>query len=388
MLSRHGATDVGASTEPVADAPAELAAGTQIGNYRIDGVLGRGGMGVVYRATDTKLDRPVAIKFLSSTVTNADANVRFRQEAKTASSLNHPHIVTVHDVGERDGHPYIVSELVDGGTLDDYAMKTRKRSWRQSVELLTGVADALAAAHAAGVLHRDVKPGNILIGSNGYAKLADFGLAKLVDTGPRDPSARERSAATRNTRAGVVVGTIAYMSPEQAAGLAVDARSDVFSFGVVLYELVAGRRPFEGANELETLKSIAHAAPAPLSSDVPEMLRMSLEKALEKEPSDRYQTMQDFVADLKRVTRRGSGTQTAVLVTDLRARARTRWLVAGAFVIGLALASIPTARSLLKAPPLPPPRMHFAIPAPGYTGPRGVAISPDGTRIAYMATIG
>jgi serine/threonine protein kinase/Tol biopolymer transport system component len=387
LLSQSDATDVGARVIASTGDAVELPAGATVGQYRIDGVLGRGGMGVVYRATDTKLNRPVAIKFLSSVVTDADVRRRFKQEAETTSSLNHPHIVTVYDVGEHDGAQYIVSELVDGGTLDDYAMKTRKRSWRQSVELLTGVADALASAHAAGVLHRDVKPGNILIGSNGYAKLADFGLAKLVDIGPHDPSARARSAATRNTRAGVVVGTIAYMSPEQAAGLAVDARSDVFSFGVVLYELVAGRRPFEAANDLETLKAIAHAAPAPLASDLPEMLRMSLDKALEKEPADRYQTMQDFVADLKRVTRRGSGTQTAVLVTDSRARARTRWLVAGAFVVGLGLASVPTARSLLKTPPSAPPRMHFAIPAPGYSVGGGLAISPDGTRIAYVATI-
>jgi serine/threonine protein kinase/Tol biopolymer transport system component len=387
LLSSDGTTDVGARVIASGADAVELPAGTTVGQYRIDGVLGRGGMGVVYRATDTKLNRPVAIKFLSSVVTDADVRRRFKQEAETTSSLNHPHIVTVFDVGEHDGAQYIVSELVDGGTLDDHATKTRKRSWRQSVELLTGVADALAAAHAAGVLHRDVKPGNILIGSNGYAKLSDFGLAKLVETGPRDSSGRTRSAATRNTRAGVVVGTIAYMSPEQAAGLAVDARSDVFSFGVVLYELIAGRRPFEASNDLETLKAIAHAAPAPLSSDVPEMLRMSLEKALEKEPADRYQTMQDLVADLKRVTRRGSGTQTAVLVTDSRARARTRWLVAGAFAAGLALASIPTARSLLKAPPTPPQRMHFAIPAPGYVADAGLAVSPDGTRIAYVAMI-
>src|SRR6516162_10357093 len=184
MLSRHGATDVGASTEPVADAPAELAAGTQIGNYRIDGVLGRGGMGVVYRATDTKLHRPVAIKFLAAGITDEQARRRFRQEAETASGLNHPHIVTVHDVGEHDGQQYIVSELVDGGTLTDWAM--RPHTWRQCVELLTGVADAVAGAHAAQVLHRDIKPGNVLIGANGYAKLADFGLAKLADPGSSD----------------------------------------------------------------------------------------------------------------------------------------------------------------------------------------------------------
>jgi serine/threonine protein kinase len=172
LLSQQGATGVGATevgatgTTAAADAAAELAPGTLLGHYRIDGVLGRGGIGTVYRATDTKLNRPVAIKFLTAAVADADARRRFKQEAETASALNHPHIVTVYDVGEHDGRQYIVSELVDGGTLDDWAAAA-KHSWRQSVELLTGVADALAAAHAAGVLHRDVKPGNILIGANG-----------------------------------------------------------------------------------------------------------------------------------------------------------------------------------------------------------------------------
>ena len=152
-----------------------------------------------------------------------------------------------------------MSELVDGGTLDDWAVAA-KRSWRQSVELLTGVADALAAAHAAGVLHRDMKPGNILIGANGYAKLADFGLAKLARHGRRR-SGERRPARLATTREGLVVGTVAYMSPEQAAGQPLDARSDVFSFGIVLYERLAGRRPFEAKNDLELLKAIAHAPP-------------------------------------------------------------------------------------------------------------------------------
>ena len=144
-------------------------------------------MGVVYRATDTKLHRPVAIKFLSI-VADEQAKQRFHQEAETTSGLNHPHIVTMYDVGEHEGQQYIVSELVEGGTLDDWARSNRRKSWRQSVELLTGIADALAAAHAAGILHRDVKPSNVLIDGNGYAKLADFGLAKLVDRDGRDPS--------------------------------------------------------------------------------------------------------------------------------------------------------------------------------------------------------
>src|SRR5499427_2956051 len=176
--------------------------GTAIGVYRVDGVLGQGGMGVVYRATDTKLHRPVAIKFLSATLGDPQARRRFQQEAETASSLNHPHIVTVHDVDEHDGSQYIVSELVEGGTLEDLLKSRRLRGWRQTVELLIGVADAIAAAHTAGVLHRDIKPGNILIDGNGYAKLADFGLAKLL--APPTASDGVGSSSAPATVAGVV----------------------------------------------------------------------------------------------------------------------------------------------------------------------------------------
>src|SRR5690242_21842366 len=214
-----------------------MSPGIQIGGYRLESSVGEGGMGTVYRALDTKLNRPVAIKFLSDELADAAARRRFQREAQMASSLNHPHILTVHDIGEFEGRQYIVTEFVDGGTLKDWA-KAEKRSWWQIVELLTGVADGLAAAHTAGILHRDIKPGNILVAKNGYAKLADFGLAKL------DASvAREETATLTN----VVMGTIPYMSPEQASGEALDARSDIFSFGVVLYELLAGKRPFGGA---------------------------------------------------------------------------------------------------------------------------------------------
>jgi Tol biopolymer transport system component len=314
LLERGDATMPGDGAAEVHDEPQELPAGTLLGgHYRIDGVLGRGGMGVVYRATDTKLSRPVAIKLVSAALADPAASQRFRIEAQTASSLNHPHIVTVHDVGEHAGTQYIVSELIDGGTLEDWAAATGRRGWRQSVELVIGVADALSAAHAAQVLHRDVKPSNILIGANGYAKLTDFGLAKLVE--PKD-AALSRVAGV--TRPGVVVGTVAYMSPEQVAGLPLDARSDVFSFGIVLYELLAGRRPFEGATDLETLKSIAQATPDPLPDGTPEALRIAVDKALEKEPADRYQTMRELVVDLRRVVRKSGSSQTALASSDAR----------------------------------------------------------------------
>jgi Tol biopolymer transport system component len=360
---------------------ADLALGTRLGHYRIDALLGRGGSGTVYRGFDTKLNRPVAIKFLSAAVADDDAQRRFRQEAATASSLRHPHIVTVYDVGEHDGRQFIVSEIVDGGTLEDWT-RAAKRSWRQCTELITGVADALAAAHAAGVLHRDVKPGNILIDGNGYAKLSDFGLAKLVQgwTEARGGA----SADSQHTRAGIIVGTVAYMSPEQATGQPLDARSDVFSFGIVLYELLAGRRPFDAANDLGLLKSIANATPAPLPEHVPELLRNAVDKALEKEPADRYQTMQDLVADLRRATRK-TGTQAPVAPAEKLRRTRVAWLI-GAAAVFIAVGAAATFGALrwLEKPAPQAKRMQFTIPAPGYQV-NGLAISPDGTRIAYVS---
>lgn len=188
--------------------------GAQIGPYKIEGLLGAGGMGEVFRAVDTKFNRPVAIKFLSAELADAAARRRFQREAQMASSLNHPHILTVHDAGDFEGRQYLVTEFVDGGTLKTWA-KQEKRAWRQTAELLTGVADGLATAHAAGILHRDIKPDNILVAKNGYAKLADFGLAKLQE--PADPDGT-RTLTEGRTRPGVLMGTIPYMSPEQASG--------------------------------------------------------------------------------------------------------------------------------------------------------------------------
>ena len=180
-----------------------IAQGTQLGAYRIETLLGEGGMGVVYRALDTKLNRPVAVKFLSDDLADVASRRRFQREAQTASSLNHPHILTVHDAGEVDGRQYLVTEFVDGGTLRDWA-RAEKRGWAQIVELLVGVADGLAAAHEAGILHRDIKPANILVAKNGYAKLADFGLAKLAGGGEgeitRTEPSKPRGRASRLAR--------------------------------------------------------------------------------------------------------------------------------------------------------------------------------------------
>ena len=229
---------------------------------------------------------------------DATARRRFQREAQTASSLNHPHILTVHDAGEIDERQYLVTEFVDGGTLRNWA-SIQKRGWRQIVELLVGVADGLATAHDAGILHRDIKPENILVANNGYAKLADFGLAMLADEG----GSATRAITEHVTGPGMVMGTIAYMSPEQAAGKPLDARSDIFSFGVVLYELLAGERPFAGATDLEVLQAVIHGIPHPLPRETPSGLRVVVEKALEKDPAERYQSMREMVVDLRRLMR-------------------------------------------------------------------------------------
>jgi eukaryotic-like serine/threonine-protein kinase len=292
-------------------------------------------MGEVYRALDTRLNRPVAIKFLSSRVADEQARRRFQQEAQTASSLNHPHILTVFEAGDFDGRQYLVTEFADGGTLRDW-VRVKTPSWKDIVEMLIGVGDGLACAHDAGILHRDIKPDNILVTRNGYAKLADFGLAKLDE---RIDDAAITHTVESLTRPGMLVGTIAYMSPEQASGNRVDGRSDIFSFGVVLYELLAGRRPFEGKTDLAYLQALIYQPATPLHQvrrDLPNGLETIVGKALAKAPADRYQSMRDLIADLRRIARQNEGeVETASRVPLTR---RTVLYVAGFAVILIATA--------------------------------------------------
>jgi len=356
---------------------ASVLTGRRLGVYEVQAPLGAGGMGVVYQALDTHLNRLVAIKVLSDELAYPAARRRFQREAQTASSLNHPHILTVHDAGEFEGRQYLVTELVDGGTLRDWT-RGAKRGWRQAIDLLTGIADGLAAAHQAGILHRDIKPENILITKSGYAKLADFGLAKLHEGTTSDEAP---TVTDMRTRPGVIVGTAAYMSPEQAVGQPLDARSDIFSFGVVLYEVLAGRRPFTGASDLDVLHAVVHCTAEPLPGDVPLPLRMVVEKALEKDPADRFQTMRDMVVDLRRVVRQSSDVPPAHATTPRSTRARGWLWVAAAIVVLAAAGALFVSRSRQPTEPVRREYTQLTNFADSATSP---ALSPDGRMLTFI----
>jgi Tol biopolymer transport system component len=350
-----------------------FAPGTAIGTYRLDHQLGEGGMGTVYRATDTKLNRAVAIKFVSADLADASARRRFQREAQLASSLNHPHILTVHDAGEQDGRQYLVSELVDGGTLRDW-IEASPRSWQDVLELVIGLADGLATAHEAGILHRDVKPENVLITKTGYAKLADFGLAKLRDS----PSLVANAPTETRTRPGLIVGTVAYMSPEQASGQPVDARSDVFSFAVVLYELLGGRRPFRGSTDLDVLHAIAHQPADPLPESIPLPLRDLIERALQKDPAQRVQTMREVVADLRKLVRQSGAT---IWSSQSRQRRALAWAAAVALLALVAANAAIIMRRSPAGPPVPGQYIQLTNFADAATSP---ALSRDGRTLTFI----
>ena len=351
--------------------------GTELGFYRLEAVLGEGGMGIVYRARDTKLNRPVAVKFLSDELADAAARRRFQREAQTASSLNHPHIITVHDAGEVNGHQYLVTEFIDGGTLRDWA-RAEKRSWRQIVEVLIGVADGLACAHEAGVLHRDVKPENILVTKSGYAKLADFGLAKLAEG---DQSEVTRTLTEKRTGQGIVIGTVAYMSPEQASGRPLDARSDIFSFGLVLYEMLSGHRAFEGATSLEVLQRIIHGAAGPLPQDLPVPLQMAIEKALEKEPANRYQSERDLMVDLRRLIREPDRITASTTPLTTRRWKRSATIGLAGFLL---LALVGAMHFVRPKQPASPAGLQYTQITNLTDSARAPALSPDGRMVAFI----
>jgi len=316
------------------------------GKYRIIEEIGHGGMGVVYKAEDIKLKRCVALKFLpDETAQSPEALDRFLLEARAASALNHPHICTIHELGQFGGRPFIAMEFLKGRTLRDL-IGGRPMGIDQVMDLGVQLADALAAAHTEGIIHRDIKPGNIFIVGGNQAKLLDFGLAKKV-AGWSEITA-DAAQATRRlpvalTEAGLALGTLTYMSPEQARGEAVDARSDLFSFGAVLYEMTTGTRAFPGRTAGEILEAIFTRRPTPIAQinpQAPEALRRVIEKALEKDRALRYPSAADMLDDLRRSARAGGEIPSTVSASTVKSRPARTLAMIGAAVVLLSLAAL------------------------------------------------
>ena len=366
--------------------------GQTISHYKILEKLGEGGMGVVYKALDTKLNRAVALKFLPRRLTADNTEkLRFAQEAQLAATLNHPNICTIYDIAEHDGEMFIAMELVDGQTLRE---KKGAISFKQAIDIGIQIADGLAAAHDKGIVHRDIKPENIMIRKDGIAQIMDFGLAKL------------RGNVSRLTKEGSTVGTAGYMSPEQVQGQDADHRSDIFSFGVVLFELFTGQTPFKGVHETALAYEIVNVDAPPMSSVKPEIdpaLDAIVMECLEKDPNERTQSVKQVSIDLKRFKRESSRSRASRITAaipvrkpepgallpapDLPIRRNYLWpAIAGLLTIALAVAGW----MLWHTPPVTRPIARFRITLPkdqsiSIETHTAIAISPDGSRIAYAA---
>ncbi len=371
-----------------------LQAGTRLGRYEIRSPLGAGGMGEVYLAQDTQLDRTVAVKILPADVARDQGRMRrFVQEAKAASALNHPNIAHIYEIGEADGASFIAMEHVEGQALDD-VISGRPLDSAEIVRLGIQVADALDEAHAKGITHRDIKPSNIMITPRGEVKVLDFGLAKVAR--PAEQAVPASDVATQvKTAPGIVMGTVQYMSPEQALGRELDHRTDIFSVGVTLYEMATGRLPFSGATGTEIIDRIAHAQPeaiARLNYNVPVELERMVRKCLEKDRDRRYQSARDLAIDLGDLKREiESGTipskKAALSIEQPKPRVRPamwRWVILLLVIAALFLA-------ILYFRPTPADRdsIRFAVSLPGTwitteMSNHHLAVSPDGQRLAFV----
>jgi eukaryotic-like serine/threonine-protein kinase len=366
-----------------------LAPGARIGSFEILGLLGAGGMGEVYRARDPRLGREVAIKVLPpERLADEGRRRRFEQEAQAASALNHPHIVTIHGIDASDGIDFIVMEYVPGQTLDGLIPKSGMRLG-EALRLSIPIADALAAAHARGIVHRDLKPANVIVTRDGVVKVLDFGLAKLVDDDNDDTGETKatESGVEPLTRPGAITGTAGYMSPEQATGGRVDARSDIFSFGAVLYEMVTGRRAFAGRTVSETLTAVVRDQPRALRElvpGIPEALERLVLRCLRKEPERRFHHMVDVKVELQEVKEESdsqASTAGRAVAKSRSWRSRVMWATSGTLI--LAAASLSLWR--LRQPALPPPTV-VQLSSERWAG--SGSFSPDGTQIAYESAGG
>src|SRR2546425_7068433 len=374
-----------------------LSAGTRLGPYEISVPVGAGGMGEVYRARDTKLGRDVAIKLLPSSFSgDSDRLHRFEQEACAAGALNHPNILVIHHIDTHEGVPYIVSELLEGETLRQ-RMRGTTLAQRRAIDCSLQIAHGLAAAHEKGIVHRDLKPDNIYITKDGRVKILDFGIAKLTQP---DGNLSQTEIPTRrvDTDPGVVMGTVGYMSPEQVKGHAVDHRSDIFSFGAILYEMLSGRRAFHGESAAETMSAILKEDPPDLSStnqNISPALERLVNHCLEKNPEARFHSASDLAFALEALSGSApvsSQTMTAISAVPISARfvKHLPWIVAGIFAVGMLMTiallissfkPTPTRTNVIRAAILPPAGANYL--------PRNqFAISPDGLRLAFVGRSG
>ncbi|HSS45480.1 MAG TPA: protein kinase, partial [Thermoanaerobaculia bacterium] len=368
-----------------------LAAGTRLGPYEITGALGAGGMGEVYRARDTRLERTVAVKVLPSHLSaSPEVRQRFEREAKTISQLSHPHICALYDVGREGDTEYLVMELLEGETLSERLAKgplPLEQTLRYGIE----TADALDKAHRQGIVHRDLKPGNVMLTKSGV-KLLDFGLAKAM--APPAPRGSLTALPTQQglTQEGTILGTFQYMAPEQLEGKETDTRSDIFAFGAVLYEMATGRKAFSGSSQASLITAIMSSEPASISSVqpmTPPALDRVVKTCLAKDPDDRWQTAHDVMLQLKWIAEGGS--QAGVpgpIVARRKSRERLAWgMAAVAFLMALAAVSAflylqdrREAPRMVRSSILLPEKLRFDL------GTVPVAVSPDGRRIAFAAS--
>jgi eukaryotic-like serine/threonine-protein kinase len=360
-----------------------LPAGTRLGSYELLGPIGAGGMGEVYHAKDTRLGREVAIKVLPAVLAgDAERRARFEQEARSASALNHPNILTVYDIGSFDGGAYIATEFVDGHTLRELLVSGPLPA-RKFLPIAAQVADGLAKAHAAGIVHRDLKPENVMVNKDGFAKILDFGLAKLV-TLAEEGGSQLQTLAGPGTRPGVVLGTVGYMSPEQASGHPVDFRSDQFSLGAILYEMATGRRAFQRKTAVETLSAIIREDPEPMAAagpTAPAPLRWIVERCLAKEPEDRYASTRDLARDLKQTQDRLSDVSSEAVPGAPRPSGRRGWAAALAALLLLLAADLALRLRAGKSAPPAAPVLKRVTFGPGLED--EPCFSPDGKFLAY-----
>jgi hypothetical protein len=387
MLAAHDhAGDPGSiPAVAVSEQMLRLQSGSTVGRYKIDALIGAGGMGQVYRARDPSIERDVAIKVLPADyAADAERLRRFEQEAHASGALNHPNVLTLYDVGTADGRPYLVMELLDGETLRDCVGRGAMPAAR-ACEIASAIARGLAAAHARGIVHRDLKPENVMVTRDGRVKILDFGIAKLR---VRDPNRDQRAVTPLRTAADTMLGTAGYMAPEQVRGESTDERADLFALGAILFELLSGHRAFDRESRVETLNAILHddvPALGAAAANVPLAVDRIVRRCLEKNPDARFQSARDLAFALDTVAELATSTSTDVALPTARRRFH-RPALAAIVVVAIAvvafaiwrlqpspvLATRPLARFALT----PPPHLRFA---------GGPVISPDGTLIVCPA---